>query len=202
MAVKSNYESFIGADAEKRAEKIAANRKKAETFLAITDGSGRGIAEGTEFRWPAIDIIESDLAYNFDVYNGNDFAQVLVEDAKSSTTIIGITSSRLSAFLREVDDKGQRTGNNLQPAGWLAETWRKPGGRETVKARIKFVRDELDKYNAEHADNPIDHFIVKDVHDVKVPLYQSDRDNPNYDKPYSSAQLANFFAVLRDGTLI
>ena len=187
MAVNlDSYKAFLGDDAETQDARIRKNAERAKNFLAITDGTGRGLAEGTKFRWPSQEVINAGVAYNFDTFNGNDYAQVLVESLEDR--VIGVTSSKLSAHLTEVKKDGKPTGKIVQPEGWLAEAWRGDGGRKKLTDRIQAVRDAIDK------NGKIAYFQIENVRDVRVPLFRSDANDPNHKEPYSVVQVMDFVA--------
>ena len=189
MLEKKVYDKFIAPDGKGLTDIKKTNKEKLETFVTVTDGSGRGIRDGLKFiLWPE-KYVKDGTCVNFSEFNGNEFAQILVEDAETHK-LVAITASRLSLHVNEVNDSGEDTGTILEAGGKLAEAWRAPGGRATLKQRLLSCCKAV-----EDAGVDIEYFVVK-VEPAKARPFPSDRQN---NKNYSDVQVCTFTGCDADG---
>ena len=189
MLEKKAYTSFIAPDGKDVKKIQTRNKTRLESFVIATDGSGRGMRDGLKFKmWPKA-YVEDATCVNFSEFNGNEFAQILVEDAETGK-LIAITASKLSLHLQEVNDKGEDVkGSTLEAGGKLAEAWRSPGGRASLKDRLLACCDAV-----EDSGEDIDHFVVH-VETKKCRPYASDRAEG---KVYSEVQVCTFVGIDAD----
>lgn len=179
---KEAYLKFIDPTLKKSNEMITAFIQKAQSTTAVTDGSGRGISNGLRFIWPSKEVIEEGLCFRFDEFRGNEYCQLLVEEAGTGK-LVAITVSKLNTFAREVSDTGDSTGKTDQPQGELAEMWREPGNRATIYDRTLHVADLIEKLNKELV------FKVTNERPVKVNPFPDDR---AAGKPFSEVVIYDF----------
>lgn len=197
MVENKDYFDFLGLDEKKAKEQAESNLEKASKRAAVTDGSGNGVQEGTEFYWPSQEVIDAGLCIDFATYNGNEYCRLIVEEVNENR-LIAITLSKLNTLARPVDDNGKPTGKEDQPNGWYAEQWRSPGGRAKILERIQAVRDALNTAQKKRG-NKHDHCKVDNARDVKVAPFPSDR---AAGKAYSVITLVDFLAVDKDGNSV
>lgn len=190
MLKKQDYEKFVSPNGKDLKDIRTRNKEKIESTIMITDGSGRGVREGLKFRiWPEKFVADA-TCVNFSEFNGNEFAQLLVEDVDTGK-LIAITASKLNLHIQEVDDDGKDIqGSILEAGGELAKAWRSPGGRATLKDRMLACNKAVDD-----ADEDIDYFVIH-VDDKKCRPYPSDRDEG---KKFSTVQVCTFVGCTADG---
>lgn len=190
MLEKKVYDKFISPDGKNLTEMKKTNKERIDSFITVTDGSGRGIRDGLKFKlWPE-KYVKDATCVNFSEFNGNEFAQILVEDAETGK-LVAITASRLNLHVQEVNDNGEDIeGSILEAGGKLAEAWRAPGGRASLKQRLLSCNKAVDEANVE-----IDHFVVH-VESKKCRPYPTDR---AANKSYSEVQVCTFTGCDADG---